>query len=59
MVVVAFFELGDDTTNLLEVLQDAAMDDLLLDRAVEEFGDAVGLGLAPVGHRNCFGLFVQ
>lgn len=49
MAIVAFFELGDDATDPLEVLQDATMDDLLLERAVEAFGDAVGLGLGNQG----------
>lgn len=49
MVIVAFLELGDDATDCLEVLQDAAMDDLLLDRAVDALGDPVGLGLGDKG----------
>ncbi len=49
MAIVAFFELGDDATDPLEVLQDATMDDLLLERAVEAFGDAVGLGFGNQG----------
>ncbi len=49
MAIIAFFELGDDVTDILEVLQDATMDDLLLERAVEAFGDTVGLGLGNKG----------
>ncbi len=41
--------LFNDVTDLLEVSQDAAMDDLLLERVVEAFGDAVGLGLGNKG----------
>ncbi len=43
MTIVAFLELGDDATDFLDGFQDAAMDDLLLDCAVEAFGGTVGL----------------
>ncbi len=49
MTIVALIERGDDATDLLEVFEDAAMDDLLLEHAVETFGDTVGLGLGDKG----------
>jgi hypothetical protein len=43
--VVALDEGGDRSPDLVEILDDASADDLLLEGAIEAFGDAVGLGL--------------
>ena len=62
MAIVAFFELGDDATDLLEVLQDVALDDLLLERALKRSATPLVWGSAtkakrgatprnPCGHR--------
>src|SRR5512134_786707 len=49
MAIVAVPELGHGDSDLLDVLEDAAIDRLLLQRPVEAFGNAVGLRLSDKG----------
>ena len=49
MVVVASDEVGDGVADLGGIAEDAAVDGLLLEGAVEAFGDAVGLRLLDEG----------
>src|SRR5512147_11604 len=49
-VLIVAIEVGPDGgADLLDVLEDASEDDLLLQRTDESLGDAVGLGLANEG----------
>ena len=43
--IVSFDEPAEGVPRLRDVVVDAAMDDLLFERAIEPLGDAVGLGL--------------
>lgn len=45
MAIVSILELGDSIPDLFEVAEDAAMNDLFLQRAVKALGDTVGLWL--------------
>ena len=49
MMIVSVLELGHGDSHLFDVEEDAAMNGLLLQRAVEAFGDTVGLWLGDVG----------
>ena len=42
MAIVSILERGDGLPDLFEVAEDAPMNDLFLQRAVEAFGDTVG-----------------
>ena len=49
MAIVSILERGDSISDLFEVAEDAPMNSLLLQRAVEAFGDTVSLGF---GHKG-------
>ena len=49
MAIVSILERGDGLPDLFEVAEDAPMNSLLLQRAVEAFGDTVSLGF---GHKG-------
>ena len=53
MTIVTIFEFGDRHANFFDVLEDAAVNGLLLQRPVEAFGDAVGLRLGDEGETRC------
>ena len=45
MAIASILEFGDSIPDLFEVAEDAAMNDLFLQRAVKALGDTVGLWL--------------
>ena len=49
MAIVAVPELCHGSADFLDVLEDTAVDGLLLERAVEAFSDAIGLRLGNEG----------
>src|SRR5574337_281442 len=49
MTIVAILERGDCRANVLDILEDAAMDGLLLQGSVESLSHAIGLRLGDEG----------
>ncbi|HPT51616.1 MAG TPA: hypothetical protein PKZ22_15775 [Accumulibacter sp.] len=49
MAIVAFLELGYGDTNVGEVFVDTSMEELVLQRPIDSFGDTIGLRFGDKG----------